>query len=318
MYIQKLATFAGDAKPRIETTAFGDVCVFEGYLSKPEVDTDNDLITMDAWAGVKAADVALCWQHKMDCPIGQWRHIEAKSDGLYGVGEINMGFELGKQAAALVRQGALSGLSVGFKADRGKISEKEMDVRGTRKKVRVIPKAELFECSVVTRPALNSARIAKSAELFRKLADAGLRSREIEEIVARYDEKSADDHDEAPVISLEQFAQMIAKATTLREFEAVLRDADLSRKERAAFVATHKDLLARCGLKLARDAEGGPEDDPIARDADAAKKAADEAAKKAADEAAANEAAEREAAVQAALAGLKGLVGKAVTDIKSL
>lgn len=251
MIIQKLSPFGGESKTRVETRAFGDVCVFEGYLSRPEVDTDNDLIEASAWEGAKASETALLWQHKMDAPVGMWTDIQPRTDGLYGTAEINMSFELGKQAAALVQQRALTGLSVGFKSDRSKISEKEMTVGGTRKKVRVISKAQLIECSLVTHPALPSARVSKFS-----LSEP---------------------------LSLEEFEEILLSADSLREFEAGLRDAGLSRKERAEFIAARKALLAKCGFK--RDAEDRETDDADAeRDAGEAKRAAEEAAAKAAAE----------------------------------
>ncbi len=313
MYIQKLTPFANEpSKVRVETRGFGDVCVFEGYLSRPEVDAENDLVLAEAWHGVDASKTSLLWQHKMDAPIGKWTEIQTRSDGLYGKGEINMGFELGRQAASLVQHDALSGLSVGFKSDRSRCVIKEMDVRGKRRKVRVIGKAELWECSLVSRPCLETARIAKSAELYNKLADVGLSQHEIEMITAH--RESDEDKSLSADVTLAEFQELIAKADSLRDFEAVLRDArDMSRKERAAFIAANKALLDR--LFLTRDAADDRDAD-IARDADA-DKAAKEAART--PDAAAKAAAEAEAkADEEVLAALKAAFGTAVADIKSL
>ncbi len=185
MYVIKSAALNA-GRVRRESRDYGTVTTCEGYLSRPEVDSDNDLIEAGAWDDAKADAVALCWQHDLKSPIGKWCKLEVRSDGLYGQAEISEEFELGKQAAALVRQGALSGLSVGFNVPNRSqnILEKEMDVGGRKRRVRTIKKATLIECSLVTRPALESARITRAATDYMALKGAGLTPREIDLVLA--------------------------------------------------------------------------------------------------------------------------------------
>jgi HK97 family phage prohead protease len=85
-------------------------------------------------------------------PIEQIREDEI---GLYGVGEINMEVQQGQELMALLRQGALSDFSIGFKSIEDSVDE------GLRK----ITKADIFEGSVVDEP-MNPAAIVTEVKSF--------------------------------------------------------------------------------------------------------------------------------------------------------
>lgn len=71
--------------------------------------------------------------------------------GLFGVGEINLEVQQGREAFALAKQGVLSDFSIGFS------SIQDAQVNG----IRVITKAELFEGSIVDEPMNPAAKITE-------------------------------------------------------------------------------------------------------------------------------------------------------------
>ena len=75
--------------------------------------------------------------------------VRETSQGLYGVGEINLETQQGAEMWALIRQGVLVDMSVGFTAQSDNIENG----------VRVITKAILWEGSVVDEPANRAAQI---------------------------------------------------------------------------------------------------------------------------------------------------------------
>lgn len=87
--------------------------------------------------------------------VGAFPVADAREDdfGLRVVGHVNLATQLGRDVWGLIQQGALSDLSIGFKATRDRIDAK----RG----VRVIEELTLFEISVVAEPCNEGARIIR-------------------------------------------------------------------------------------------------------------------------------------------------------------
>src|SRR3989337_59790 len=126
----------------------GKVGVFEGYGSIfGNKDSYNDIVAAGSFKESleKNGLPAMLWQHNPDVVIG--KYIEAREDqaGLFMRGEINLEVQQGREAYALLKQGALKGMSIGFIT-----LEDEYD---RESQVRTIKKVSLMEVSIVTFPA---------------------------------------------------------------------------------------------------------------------------------------------------------------------
>ena len=292
MYLQKdSAGLLTTSQPRRETRDHGDVVVFEARLSDASIDSDGDRILPEAWAEAKADGTALCWQHKFDQPIGVWTDIQLRGDHLWGRGEVSQSFELGRQAGAMLLAGGIKCVSVGFRVPNRKsdIVEKEVDFEGKKRRIREIRKADLIECSLVTRGANPAARVSKSAAMFASLRDAGFGTREIEEMIAKMDDASA------AAAAKRLFARDADEAPNEREIERALRDVfGLSAREaKTAISKGFRALMKDEGEANASDAD---ERDAAAKD--------EQVAKKAERDAGVSEAAQR--SIEALLASLRG------------
>jgi HK97 family phage prohead protease len=97
--------------------------------------------------------------------------------GLYGVGEINLETQQGREAFSLARQGVLSDFSIGFVtlADRLQGSPPSQ--------VRVISKAAIVEGSIVDEPANPAARILEVKGKLSAGAVKAMTAREIESVL---------------------------------------------------------------------------------------------------------------------------------------
>lgn len=133
---------------------------FKGYGSVfGEVDSYRDIVLPGAFNksiaadfGAKGRKVPMLWQHRAAQPIGIYTEIKEDAHGLYVEGEINMEVQQGKEAHSLMKQGALSGLSIGYET----ITEEwDKDNR-----VRKLHEVKLWEISPVTFPAGDTARIS--------------------------------------------------------------------------------------------------------------------------------------------------------------
>ena len=139
---------------------------FSGYASLfGEVDLAKDRIERGAFAASLAergaAGVRMLYQHDPNEPIGAWTVIREDMKGLYVEGRLSPGVARAREVHALMKTGALDGLSIGFRTVRAK--------RDAATGVRRILEADLWEISVVTFPMLPSARVSnvKNARFFR-------------------------------------------------------------------------------------------------------------------------------------------------------
>lgn len=109
---------------------------------------------------------AMLWQHSTDQPLGVWTDLEERADGLHVRGVLNLKTEKGREAHALLKQGALNGLSIGFAIREGGFRRLE---GGGRELTGV----DLWEVSLVTFPAARRARVTgvKSAADVQSRAD---------------------------------------------------------------------------------------------------------------------------------------------------
>lgn len=130
--------------------------VFEGYASLfGVVDLGRDVVMpgafRDSLARRGVAGVKMLWQHKAAEPIGTWLQIDEDTRGLRVTGRLNLAVAKAREVLALMREGAVDGLSIGFRADRFQ--------RDAASGVRRLKKIDLWEISLVTFPMLPQARV---------------------------------------------------------------------------------------------------------------------------------------------------------------
>ena len=130
--------------------------VFAGYASLfGETDLGGDLVAPGAFrASLKkrgAQGVRMLFQHDPAQPIGRWLDIAEDAKGLRVVGKLNLDVARARELAALIRDGALDGLSIGYKTIRAARAP-----GGARKLLAL----DLWEISLVTFPMLPGARVA--------------------------------------------------------------------------------------------------------------------------------------------------------------
>ncbi len=100
--------------------------------------------------------LAMLYQHDTTRPIGRWTALRETRRGLWVEGELVAGVQLAEEVGALVQQGALHGLSIGFRpvkatAGRGRV----------KRRLHII---DLVEISIVTFPMQPLARLYTSAD----------------------------------------------------------------------------------------------------------------------------------------------------------
>ena len=157
----------------LQIKAAGDDGTVEGYGSVFGVrDNYDDVISKGAFVQSlkdhKAAGTmpAMLWQHDADKPIGVWTEMVEDEKGLRIKGQLAMETVKGKEAHALLKMGALNGLSIGF------MSKEWAYDRDTE--VRTLTAIDLWEVSLVTFPANEKARVTnvKSADELQAPKDA--------------------------------------------------------------------------------------------------------------------------------------------------
>jgi HK97 family phage prohead protease len=130
---------------------------FHGYASLfGETDLNRDLVLPGAFqksiAKRGAAGIRMLFQHDPAAPIGVWREVREDSRGLFVSGRLMREVAKAREVLALMRAGAIDGLSIGFRTVRGRTDAKS----GVRHLIEV----DLWEVSVVTFPMLPAARVS--------------------------------------------------------------------------------------------------------------------------------------------------------------
>lgn len=179
---------------RLEQRAVADDGTIEGYGSVFGVLDDwGDIISPGAFAPTLAAHKAagtmpaMLWQHRDAEPIGVWTDMVEDARGLRVKGQLVLESPRGKEAYALLKAGALNGLSIGFIARKW--------AWDTTTDVRTLQEVDLWEVSPVTFPANSLARVdsVKSTgsqvintirDAERALRDAGLSAEQAKALVA--------------------------------------------------------------------------------------------------------------------------------------
>lgn len=173
--------------------ATGDDGAIEGYGSVFGVrDNYDDMIAKGAFLGslnshkADGTMPAMLWQHDAQQPIGVWTEMTEDAKGLHIKGMLALDTTKGKEAHALLKMGALTGLSIGFMSKQW-VYDRESEVR-------TLTEIDLWEVSLVTFPANEKARITnvKSAselatpkDAERVLRDAGFSKSDATALVSR-------------------------------------------------------------------------------------------------------------------------------------
>lgn len=136
------------------------------------VDACDDVVAPNCFADSlaewtsKGRMPALLWQHNTRQPIGTYTAMREDARGLYVEGKLALKTQQGAEAYELLKMGAISGLSIGFQTREDSCDPKTG--------IRTIKRADLYECSLVTFPMNDSARVdaVKAIESIGSLSDA--------------------------------------------------------------------------------------------------------------------------------------------------
>ncbi|HWK15039.1 MAG TPA: HK97 family phage prohead protease [Rhizobiaceae bacterium] len=131
---------------------------FSGYASLfGKIDLGRDVVERGAFAASLAkrgaAGIRMLFQHDPKEPIGFWAEVREDERGLFVRGRLALGSARARDVHALMRSGALDGLSIGFRSVRAR--------REAGSGIRRIREADLWEISVVTFPMLPEARVTQ-------------------------------------------------------------------------------------------------------------------------------------------------------------
>lgn len=138
---------------RVSVTSDGAV---EGYASLfGEVDQARDMVMPGAFTqtlqnrGLRR--IPMLFQHDPSEPVGIWLELREDWRGLWARGRLIPEVARGRELLALVREGAIDGLSIGYRTVRGRIDP--------RTRIRRLYQVDLWEVSIVTFPLLTGARV---------------------------------------------------------------------------------------------------------------------------------------------------------------
>ncbi len=155
--------------------ALKDGAEIAGYASLyGAADQGGDVVQAGAYGASLAAlataggSVKMLWQHDPARPIGVWDEVREDARGLFVRGRLLTEVQAGREALALLKAGAIDGLSIGYRTRRA-----EKAAAGGR----LLHEIELWEVSLVTFPMLPEARVqatsssdAEEEDLARTLA----------------------------------------------------------------------------------------------------------------------------------------------------
>lgn len=131
-----------------------------GYASVfGEVDAQREVVAKGAFRRTLAEmtktgrSPAMLWMHDLRQPIGIWEQVREDARGLVVEGQLAIKTQGGADAYELLRMGAVTGLSIGYRTVASRMEDKT--------RTRVLLDVDLFEISLVTIPANSAARITQ-------------------------------------------------------------------------------------------------------------------------------------------------------------
>ena len=147
----------------------------EGYASLfGEIDAARDMVMPGAFSRTLRARgprrIPMLFQHDPAEPVGVWLELTEDFRGLRARGRLIPDVARARELVALVKAGAVDGLSIGFRTGKGRVDPMS--------RVRKIHELELWEISIVTFPLLAGARV-------RAVKESGLPSRPLSPARAR-------------------------------------------------------------------------------------------------------------------------------------
>jgi len=133
--------------------------LFSGYGSVfGNIDQQNEIVAPGAFMRSlknwqrQARAPAMLWMHDPSQPIGVWLMLREDANGLAVEGRLALGTQKGREAHELLKMGALTGLSIGYRVISSKVD--------AARKARILTDVDLFEISLVTFPANEAARVS--------------------------------------------------------------------------------------------------------------------------------------------------------------
>ncbi len=129
---------------------------FSGYAAIFDVpDKGRDIIRAGAFAQSleqrSRYDVPLLWQHDQQEPIGVIEALHEDARGLHVTARLSLDSSRGKDAYALMKDGAITGLSIGYRAQESRPL--------ARSHMRELRRVDLIEISLVSLPMQPLARL---------------------------------------------------------------------------------------------------------------------------------------------------------------
>lgn len=156
---RKISTSMLERKKRhvtLEIKSVDEQGCFKGYASVFGVlDNQNDILVPGAFSASlygRVHDIKLLWQHQQSEPIGVFDVIREDKRGLYVEGRLLLQVQKAQEAYALLKERAISGLSIGYSPVRYHIDPATQ--------VRELREVALWEISLVTFPANSDAQVS--------------------------------------------------------------------------------------------------------------------------------------------------------------
>jgi uncharacterized protein len=136
-------------RARIDLTAVDAEGTFEGYASLFNIeDLAHDVVVPGAFRETLrtrgTGGIRMLYQHDPGEPIGIWEQLTEDGRGLKVRGRLLLDVARAREALSLMKAGALEGLSIGFRTEKGK--------RDRHFGIRKLTKIDLWEISLVTFP----------------------------------------------------------------------------------------------------------------------------------------------------------------------
>lgn len=133
---------------------------FAGYASVfDQEDAYKEIMLKGSFEkSLRSRKPAMLWQHQRSEPIGLWLEVREDDRGLPVVGQLALDVQRAKEARSLMSMKAVKGLSIGF---RPVVSEYDRKTEVLKHK-----EVELWEISIVTFPALQSANVDRVKSFF--------------------------------------------------------------------------------------------------------------------------------------------------------